>query len=293
MTQRIEISNLTLQFDDVTALDSMDLTLEGNKIIGLLGRNGSGKTSLLSILAGFRRQTSGEVLINGAPVFENPHVVRDIALIRESGDTVEESEKVSEALRFAEYLRPNWDQDYAERILERFEVSTKTKLDQLSRGKRSAVGIALGLASRAPITMFDETYLGLDAPSRYEFYDEILRDYMEHPRMFILSTHLIEEVSRIFEDIVMIDRGRVLLHESAEDLASRGVAVTGPEAAVDAFVDGRQVIGQRQLGRTKSVMVYGGMTEQDRVAAQQSGLDLESLDLQDLFVYLTDPKGGK
>jgi ABC-2 type transport system ATP-binding protein len=286
----IEVRGVTQQFGDVLALDNLDLRLEGQKIIGLLGRNGSGKTTLLSILAGFRKQTSGEVLINGQPVFENPAVVRDIALIREAGDTVEESEKVKEALRFAEYLRPNWDMDYARAILERYEVAEKSRLDQLSRGKRSAVGIALGLASRAPLTMFDETYLGLDAPSRYVFYDEILRDYMEHPRTFILSTHLIEEVSRIFEDVVIIDRGKVLVHDDSASLQARGMAITGPQDQVDAFIGGRTVIGERQLGRTKSAMLFGHLTADDRERARDLGLDLEPLDLQDLFVYMTEKK---
>lgn len=291
MTARIEVRDLTMTFGDVRALDGLSLSLDGGKIYGLLGRNGSGKTSLLSILAGFRKPTSGEVRVNGEPVFENPHVVRDIALIREDGDTVEESEKVEEALRYAEYLRPNWDKDHAEKLLDQFEVSKTSKLDQLSRGKRSAVGIALGLAARAPLTMFDETYLGLDAPSRFVFYDEILRDYMEHPRTFVLSTHLVEEVSRIFEEVVIIDHGRLLIHDTTESLRLQGIAVTGAEQAVDAFAAGYTTIGERRLGRTKSVMVYGRLGDSEQRDARQAGLDLEPLALQDLFIHLTAPKG--
>src|SRR5690606_31188223 len=187
------------------------------------------------------------------------------------------SEKVSEALRFAEYLRPNWDKELAGQILERFEVPVKSKLDQLSRGKRSAVGIALGLAARAPLTMFDETYLGLDAPSRYVFYDLVLQDFMEHPRMFILSTHLIEEVSRIFEEVAIIDHGKLLIHDESDALLARGVAITGPQDAVDAFITGRTVIGERQLGRTKSAMLYGMLQNGERDEAARAGLDLEPL----------------
>ncbi len=152
MTTRIDIRNLRLAYDDVRALDDLSLTLEGNRIVGLLGRNGSGKTSLLSVLAAFRKPTSGEVLVNGEPVFENAAVMSQIALIRESGDTVEDSEKLSEVLRYAEWLRPNWDAAYAEELIETFYIPRKTKLGDMSRGQRSAVGIMLGLASQAPIT---------------------------------------------------------------------------------------------------------------------------------------------
>ena len=90
--------------------------------------------------------------------------------------------------------------------------------------------MVVGLAARAPLTIFDESHLGLDAPSRYAFYDELLADYAERPRTVILSTHLIEEVSRLFEEVVIIDRGRLVLHEETDAVRARGVAVTGPAA---------------------------------------------------------------
>jgi len=289
---QIDVKNLRLEYADTVALDGLTLSLPSGGIHGLLGRNGSGKTSLLSILAGFRKQTSGEVLVNGEPVFENARIVRDIALIRESGDTVEGSEKVSEALRYADYLRPNWDADYAGVLLEKFEISAKSKLDSLSRGKQSAVGVMLGLASRAPLTMFDETYLGMDAPSRYLFYDEILQEYMSHPgRTFLLSTHLIDEVSRIFNRVTIIDRGRTLINEDIGTLLARGAALTGPAERVRELTMARRVIGERALGGTKSVMVYDDLDDALRTRARASGVTLEPLDLQDLFVYLTGPTG--
>ena len=81
----------------------------------------------------------------------------------------------------------------------------------MSQGQRSALGVILGLASRCPLTIFDESYLGMDAPSRYAFYDELLADYLAYPRTIVLSTHLIEEVSSLFEEVVIIDRGRLLI----------------------------------------------------------------------------------
>ncbi|MBX5443858.1 ABC transporter ATP-binding protein [Sphaerobacter sp.] len=295
MIERIDIDHLTLRYGDVTALDELSLSMVGGKIYGLLGRNGSGKTSLLSVLASFRKPTSGDVRINGQPVFENQAITSQIAFIRESGDTVEDTEKVESAMRYAAYLRPNWDAEYAARLLERFEVSTKARIGSLSRGKRSALGIVLGLAARAPLTIFDETYLGMDAPSRYAFYDELLNDFMEHPRTFIISTHLIEEVSRLFENVVIIDRGRLVVQDDVETLLSRGNAVTGPADVVDQFVNGYgfTVIGTRQLGRTKSAMVYGQLDPEKRAEARAAGLDLEPLALQDLFVHLTEPRGDQ
>lgn len=284
---KIEIRNVQQAFGDITAVDDLSLELEGDKIIGLLGRNGSGKSTLLNIMAAFRKPTSGEVLIDGEPVFENESAMQRISLIRESGDTVEDTEKVSEALRIAEYLRPNWNQDRALELLEKFEVSTTSKIKELSRGRRSGLGIMLGLAANAELTMLDETYLGLDAPSRYIFYDELLNEFMKRPRMFIISSHLIEEVARVLEEIVIIDHGKLLLQDSQEALSTRGAAVTGHEDDVSTFVTGREVIGDRSLGRTRSAMIYGDINDAFVADARVANLEVEPLGIQDLFVHLT------
>ncbi|MEX0762112.1 MAG: ABC transporter ATP-binding protein [Dehalococcoidia bacterium] len=291
MTLSIETANLTLRYGDTVAIRDLSLQLDGRKIHGLLGRNGSGKTTLLSVLAGFRKPSRGEVRIGGQPVFDNAEVMPQVCLIREAGD-VEMNESVREALDLAGYLRPNWDAGYAANLLERFGVPLNQKVKALSRGKQSALGITLGLASRAPVTMFDESYLGLDAPSRYLFYDELLADFMAHPRTIIVSTHLIEEVGSLFEEVVIIDEGKLLLHDDVESLRERGAAITGPADLVDRFVDSHRVLATRQLGRTKSVTVYGELDATSLRDASTAGLGVEPIALQDLFVHLTAPKGG-
>lgn len=291
---RIEIDHLTLRYGDVTAVDDLSLDLAGGKVYGLLGRNGSGKTSLLSVLAAYRKATAGEVRVDGRPVFENAAAVRQICFIRGAGDTVNEhfwpDDRVQHALRIGRLFRPHWDQAYADKLLERFGLSRRARTSQLSRGQRSALGIVLGLASRAPLTVFDESYLGLDAPSRYAFYEELLADYMAHPRTFVISTHLIEEVSPLLEEVVIIDKGRLLLHEDADTLRSQGAAVTGPAEAVDRFAAGRTVLGQKSLGPTKQATVYGSFDDRDYACAREAGLELGPVALQDLFVFLTGQK---
>ncbi len=286
---RIEIEDLVLRYGDVAAIDGMTLTLEEGKIYGLLGRNGSGKTSLLSVLAAFRKQTSGSVRIGGQRVFENGAVTRDISLIRDTGETVDIG-TAEDALYFAEDLRPNWDADYARSLMDLFKIKPKANVKNMSKGQRSAMGVVVGLASRAPLTMFDESYLGMDAPSREMFYDQLLADYLAHPRTIIMSTHLIEEVSRLFEEIVIIHRGRLLVHEESETLLSKGVSVTGPTTLVDTFTAGLNVLGSRSLGPTTSAMVYGEFDDAQHRKAREAGLELGPIALQDLVIHLTgDP----
>jgi ABC-2 type transport system ATP-binding protein len=225
-------------------------------------------------------------------VFENPLVTRRVCLIRETGDTGDKDERVGDALSTAAHLRPSWDGDYADDLVDRFRIPRRTKLGELSLGQRSALGMIFGLAARAPVTLFDESHLGMDAPSRAAFSDELLSDFMAHPRMIIISTHLIDELSPLFEEVVIIDNGRLLLQDETEVLRAQGADVTGPAEAVDRFVAGRTVLRERQLGRTKSAMVYGGLDERHRRQARDAGLDLGPVALQDLFVHLTEPSGG-
>lgn len=169
MSRAIEVSHLHVRYGRVDAVNDVSFQLEGRKIYGLLGPNASGKTSLLSVLAGFRKPTSGRVTVGGQVPFENAAVLRQICFIRDRVD-VNEDEPVRWAFWFAARWRPNWDGAFAESLARLFDLPLDRKVGALSRGKRSALGIVLGLASRAPITIFDEAHLGLDVPSRYTFW---------------------------------------------------------------------------------------------------------------------------
>jgi ABC-2 type transport system ATP-binding protein len=289
MTLSIDVRNLTVRFKDVVAVDDVSFTLEGGKIYGLLGRNGSGKTTLLSVLAGFRPVREGKVLVGGMEPFENGAVTEKVCLIRERGNA-HDGVTVKDVLNDARVFRPDWDEKYADRLLDMFQLPRKKTVSRLSRGQQSALGITVGLASRAPLTILDESYLGLDAPSRYAFYDELLRDYMEQPRTFVISSHLIEEIGRLFEEVLILDRGRLLSHQETDTLVRAGVAVTGPAHLVDEVTDGLTVLSQQQLGGTKSTAVYGDISEDRRAWARTEGLEIGPLGLQDLFVHLTRDK---
>ncbi|NED98354.1 ABC transporter ATP-binding protein [Phytoactinopolyspora alkaliphila] len=286
MTLGIDVRNLTVRFGDVVAVDDVSFTLSGGKIYGLLGRNGSGKTTLLSLLAAFAPVRQGKVLVGGAEPFENSAVTEKVCLIRERS-IAPDGTTVKDILNDARVFRPAWDEKYADRLLDMFQLPRKKTVSRLSRGQQSALGITVGLASRASVTIFDESYLGLDAPTRYDFYDELLRDYMEQPRTIIMSSHLIEEVGRLFEEVLILDRGRLVSHEETDTLLTAGAAVTGPAHLVDEVTQGLTVLSQQQLGGTKSTAVYGKISEDAQARARSAGLEIGSLGLQDLFVHLT------
>ena len=169
----------------------------------------------------------------------------------------------------------------------------KRRIKKLSRGQLSAVGVIIGLASRAEITFFDEPYLGLDAVARQIFYDRLLEDYTEHPRTVILSSHLIDEVSNLIEKVLVIDRGRIIMDEDTDAVRDRAANIVGDAAAVDAFVAGREVIHRESLGRVTSVTVLGALTASDRERLAAAGLEAAPVSLQQLIVRMTQHAAGR
>lgn len=287
MTAKVKLSKVTMKFGKFEALKDISLTLESGKIHGLIGRNGAGKTTLLSLLAALREPTQGQVEIDGEPVFENPEKMQQVSFIYEK-NYADEYEKIPAMLEFVERYRPNYDKDYAERLLNRFKLPLDKPVYKLSKGMQSALNVVIGLASRTPLTIFDEAYLGMDAPAREILYQEILADQAEHPRTFILSTHLVSEMDYLFDNVVIIDQGRLLMNEDYETISAQGASITGAADQVDAFVSGMKLLNEQQLGGTKSVMVYGTLTEQDQRAAHEQGLEIGPVPLQDLFIHLTE-----
>jgi ABC-2 type transport system ATP-binding protein len=285
MTFPIALDGLRVHFRDVRAVDDVTLTIAGGTICGLLGRNGAGKSTLLSTLAAYRRPTGGTVLVDGEAPYENPRLMSEICLVRASGD-FERSMSVADALEVAALLRPRWDTAFAAELVDRFELPARTKVGALSRGQRSALSVTVGLAARAPLTIFDEPHLGMDVPSRYAFYDTLLADYIAHPRTVVVSTHLIDEVASLFEDVVIIDRGRLVVHEPVEALTARGAELTGPADAVAAATEGLRVVSSRRLGPTRWVVVVDPLDEARRARAVAAGVDIAPVPLQDLFVHL-------
>jgi ABC-2 type transport system ATP-binding protein len=149
------------------------------------------------------------------------------------------------------------------------------------------VGVIVGLASRAPLTFFDEPYLGLDAVARQIFYDRLLEDYAEHPRTIVLSTHLIDEVANLLEHLLVIDQGRILLDRDADEVRGSATTVAGGRAAVESFVADRAVIGRERIGGLASVTIDERLNQADRIRAAELGLELAPVSLQQLIVHMT------
>ena len=282
----VQVSNVTKRFGSFTAIDDVSVTIKPNRIHGLLGRNGAGKTTLMQLITGQDFVSAGDIRVFGEKPTENAHVLQNICFIKGSQRYPEDFQP-RHVFRSAPWFFENWDAELADQLIEDFRVPLNRRIKKLSRGQLSAVGVIVGLASRAPLTFFDEPYLGLDAVARQLFYDRLLEDFAEHPRTVVLSTHLIDEVANLLEHVIVIDQGRILMDDDAETLRSSATTVVGQRTAVDAFVSTREVLHREGIGGLASVTV-SGLGAAERAEATAAGLELAPVSLQQLIVRKTN-----
>ncbi|MGM8363853.1 ABC transporter ATP-binding protein [Virgibacillus sp. W0181] len=283
---KIEVKNITKKYKSAYALDSVSFTLEEPKIYGLLGRNGAGKTTFMEILAGHNTATSGEILIDGQEPFDNRNLTEKICLIKE-GDNFHKDLKIKQILRTYSLFYPKWDNDLALELITQYNLNMNAKVKTLSKGMVSALGIIVALASKAPITIFDEPYIGLDAAARKKFYEILLEEYEQEKRTIIFSTHLIDEVSLLFEEVLILQEGELVLQEEADTLREQTYAVSGSIEKINPFVANKKVIQEKKLAGMMTAYVFGNPQE-----AVEAGLKVEGVPVQELMIYLTEKEGA-
>jgi len=285
MTALIEVNNLTKRFGKLAAINNVSFTVEENTIHGLLGRNGAGKTTLMQLLTGQEFATSGSIRVFGESPVENARVLNKVCFVKESQKYPEDF-TATHVFRSAPWFFPAWDADYAQRLIADFRLPVGRRIKKLSRGQLSSIGVIVGLASRAPLTFFDEPYLGLDAVARQIFYDRLLEDYAEHPRTVILSTHLIDEVSDLLENVLVLNDGEVIIDSDAESLRGSATTVVGKRSDVEAFAANREILHRDGIGGIATVTV-ARLSDTERSEALARGLELSPVSLQQLIVQKT------
>ena len=188
----IDVADLTFHYErhSQNVVDHVSFRIEPGSITGLLGRNGSGKSTVGMLMAGLLYPTSGSVRANGQHVYENPGLMANVCYVSDSTPILED-EKTRRTLELWEASRPNWDRDYANELIEAFRIDVKKKPSRLSRGQLSS------------------------------FYASLLADYTKHPRTLVLSSHLIEEVESLLDSVIFMDNGRVVESGDADDVRSR------------------------------------------------------------------------
>lgn len=279
----IEVKNVKKSFGNVEALRGVSFTLEPNKIYGFLGRNGAGKTTLLNCITNRIFPEEGGILVDGEKAQENDRAQSKIYMMSEK-TYYPEGMSIADVFRWTKEFYPDFDMNYANQLAQQFDLKTNKKVKKLSTGYSSIFKLIVALSVNVPYLFFDEPVLGLDANHRELFYRVLVEKYSEKPCTIVISTHLIEEVAGVLEEVIIIKDGQIIKKESCESLLEKGYTVSGSGTAVDRFAQGKEVIGMDTLGGLKSAYILGKV---DR-STLPSDVEITKLDLQRLFIQLTN-----
>ncbi len=282
----IEARGLHRAFGTTIALDSVDLRVEEGRILGLIGPNGAGKTTALNAILGLT-PFEGELRVLGRdPWTERDQLMRDVCFIADVA-VLPRWMRVSQALDYVGGVHPRFDRAKAEALLAKTSIKRTSKVRQLSKGMVAQLHLALVMAIDARLLLLDEPTLGLDILFRKQFYDSLLNDYFDRSRTIVMTTHQVEEIQDVLTDIMFIDRGRIVLDCSMDEVESRyGEVKVHPEHVPAARA--LQPIHERQVfGR--SILLF------DRVDRNQLAAlgDVRTPSIADLFVAVMGQRVGE
>ena len=286
--REIRVDHVSKSFGKAKALDDVSLSFEHGKIHALLGRNGAGKSTLLGLIANRLVPTSGRIFVDGEPAADTARALAKLYCMNDK-KMYPENLRLDNLFKEMGRFYEGFDRTAAAGFAEAFGLDLRKKIGSLSTGYRSIYQLVVGLSLDVDYLLLDEPVLGLDANHRELFYKLLLDDYLEKQRTVIIATHLIEEVANLVEQVTIVDRGRVLLASSAEELRASGYSVSGRTADVAAYCAGMEVLDVEELGGLSVAYVQG----KPDAARLNERLDVAPLNLQKLFVKLTEKEEAR
>lgn len=291
MSDVLACNGLIKTYKNKAALNGLTLSIGENKMIGLIGRNGAGKTTFLKTCAGYILPTSGEIKVFGGKPFDNLEVLSNLIFIDEEVQ-YNSSMKLGEILSMGKMCHKNWDEAFAKKLIKYFDLNEKLKYRKLSRGLKTQFNIIMGLSSRCPLTLMDEPTLGLDVAVRKEFYSIILKDYMENPRTFILSSHLMSELENMLEEMILIHNGKIIFQKPIEELQCYSVLLNGSQEILKPFLDKKQVLNAETFGNSMIAGIVNELTGEETAYLEQNNVDISRAKIEDVYIWLTKKEKG-
>lgn len=279
----IELKQVTKQYGQATVLKNITLSIDEPGIYCLLGRNGAGKTTLLKSVAGYQNITNGTIQVDDKLITTS---TLDTGVSYIENFAKHFNLPVRKLLQIASEVNPNYDYDFASEMMERFELDGKKKFNHLSLGMKTMVSTIICLASNKSVVLLDEPVLGFDAIMRVEFYDMLTESFRKHPRIIIVSTHIIEEIAKTIQKLIIIDKGSVRFFDTLQSVETKAFSISGLQKDVEAATQNLNVIGQDTVGGLVTTYIF------DNPPEQTASLEIHPLSLQDFFIQMVGHKGG-
>ncbi len=288
----VECKDVTKSFRGKIALHRLTFSIREHTITGVIGRNGAGKTTLFHIIAGLLKPSSGDVRVFSKAPFNDLDVSANSIFIHER-IPFPASMTLADVMEMMEMFYERWDQKLAKRLFDYFSFRSKQRHAELSKGMRSTFHAILGIASRAPLTIFDEPTTGMDVATRKDFYRALLKDYLAHPRTILLSSHHLNEIEDLLEDVLLIDAGKKVLHIPMIELKEMAIRLTGKAELVSRWTDGKEKLYAKDVGSERVVVVTNDFKEEEKSAMKLAGIKISAVKPHDVCVYLTNNGKGE
>ncbi len=278
----LEVKNVTKSFDGFKALDDLTLTVPKGAVYGLVGPNGAGKSTVIRHLTGIYRPDSGDVTMEGYPIYENPLVKARMGYIPDDifffpSATMEEMRK------FYKGMYPQFDDELFDRLYEVFQLPRKSPIRRFSKGMQKQAAFHLTLCTRPDVMILDEPVDGLDPVMRRQVWSLLLSDVAQRETTVLVSSHNLRELEDVCDHVGIMDRGRLLLERSLADMQGATIKLQ----LVGEIPEGLDILHETASGRLKTLIVRGTM-EQVRAVVQQASpiyFDLLPLSLEEIFIY--------
>ena len=284
----IEVKKLVKTFDGFTALDSAALTVPKGAVYGLVGPNGAGKSTLLRHITGVYRQDSGQVLVNGVPVYENRHVKERVVSIPDDWFYYNQS-TIREMAKLYAGMYPQFDWDRFEKLRELFQLPEKKAIRRMSKGMQRQAAFWITMSCLPEYLVLDEPVDGLDPVMRRQVWQVLLDDVAARGTTVLLSSHNLRELEDVCDHVGIMDKGKVLLERTLSDLQDNTVKlqVAYPTAQEPTLPAELQILHHSQVGRVHTYIMRGSSEEICRRMQITNPVLLEAipLTLEEIFIY--------
>lgn len=276
----IELKKITKKYKDAVVLRDFTCTIEAEGIYCLLGRNGAGKTTLLKSIAGYQNISSGNICVNGYSI--------STATMDTSVSYIDNFAKhfnlpVKKLIQIAGKLNPFFDSQFAMEMMERFELDGRKKFNKLSLGMKTMVSTIICLSSNKPVILLDEPVLGFDAIMRAEFYSLLTESFSQRPRIIIVSTHIIDEIAKVMQKLIIIDKGTLCFFDTLQIIKDKAYSVSGTKLEVEEATKDLNIIGNEQVGGFLTRYIFDA-------PINSNSLNIEKMSLQDFFIHMVEKK---
>lgn len=282
----IEIKNVVKEFDGFRALDELSMTVPSGSVYGLVGPNGAGKSTIIRHLTGIYRQDSGEVLVDGQPVFENPAVKNRIAYIPDDIFFFANA-SIGEMVRFYRSIYPQFDAERFKKLGEVFGLDTKRQMRKLSKGMQKQAAFWMMMALRPEFLVLDEPVDGLDPVMRRQIWSIVMADVAENGTTVLVSSHNLRELEDVCDHVGIMNKGKIMIERTLSELQEGIIKLQLALPDGGTLPDGLDILHKTSTGRLQTIILHGASAELEEKLSPCKPLfmDFVPLTLEEIFIY--------